>query len=168
MKTCTHCKKEKGIEMFFKDKQKKSGYSPVCKECKTQNNKKWAKNNPEKVTLVKDKWLSNNKEYRQIISLRSHLKRKYGLTIEQYEFLVEKQNGVCAICKKEDTIGRLSVDHCHKTGKIRGLLCRNCNSMLGLAKESSILLRAGIDYLKSFDDVHACTLADKNLIVKMK
>lgn len=55
----------------------------------------------------------------------------YGLTVEQYEEMFSKQDGVCAICKQPWKTRRLAVDHCHKTGKIRGLLCGRCNGQLG-------------------------------------
>lgn len=61
-----------------------------------------------------------------------YLKYHYGLTLTQFNSLLEAQGGVCAICGKINTCGiRLFVDHCHKTNKVRGLLCRKCNILLG-------------------------------------
>lgn len=60
--------------------------------------------------------------------LRSHLKEKYGITLAEYETLQEKSDGRCAICRREK---KLYIDHCHATGKVRGLLCNGCNSKLG-------------------------------------
>lgn len=69
-------------------------------------------------------------------SRNARLLRVYGLTPEQYESMLRKQGGVCAICKRgHGTI--LDVDHCHKTGRIRGLLCRRCNTFLGLIEDAS-------------------------------
>jgi hypothetical protein len=87
---------------------------------------------------------------------KSRFKRNFKLTIDQYNKILINQNYVCAICeKKEDKIHRitkeitrLSVDHCHKTGKIRGLLCRRCNLMLGNALDSIEILKKGISYLE--------------------
>lgn len=79
----------------------------------------------------------------------STLKLKYGITIEEYEKIFDSQNGVCDICKKPDPRGRrLSVDHNHNTGKIRSLLCGNCNSMLGMSGDNPDLLRKGAKYLE--------------------
>lgn len=69
------------------------------------------------------------------------LMHKYGLTIEQYEGLVIRQSGLCLVCERPETatrngkVKRLAVDHCHRTGEVRGLLCSRCNQALGLLKE---------------------------------
>lgn len=74
--------------------------------------------------------------------------KQYGLTPEDYARMLEEQNGVCAICKKECPTGqRLSVDHCHDTGKVRGLLCRNCNRGLGSFKDDRNAVLAALLYL---------------------
>ncbi len=84
-----------------------------------------------------------------------HLKKDYGITMEQYNELLLKQNNACAICgnletkiyKKTGVIMKLSVDHNHTNGKIRGLLCNNCNMALGILKESKKTLIKMIKYL---------------------
>jgi hypothetical protein len=79
-----------------------------------------------------------------------HLNKKFGLTAEQYEVMVVAQNGHCAICTEEDRPDkRLAVDHNHKTGKIRALLCDRCNRGIGYFYENSALLRKSADYLDS-------------------
>jgi len=78
-----------------------------------------------------------------------HLLKKYNLTISQFNKLSVQQNGVCAICERENIKGkRLYVDHCHKTGKIRGLLCSECNKGLGSFKDSIKLFKKAIKYLR--------------------
>ena len=75
----------------------------------------------------------------------------FGITLEEYNEILEKQNKVCAVCEKPETSQRLSflsVDHCHKTNKIRGLLCNNCNRAIGLLKEDIETLEKAINYLK--------------------
>ena len=91
-----------------------------------------------------------NPDYARWMSIKS----KYGLTKEQYEELLEKQGGVCAICRQPETrttkagvVMLLHVDHCHNSGKIRGLLCHKCNSALGLFRESSEILSSAVNYL---------------------
>lgn len=72
---------------------------------------------------------------------------KFGITRKDYDLMVLKQNGVCAICKLPPKYQGLDIDHDHTTGKIRELLCNHCNTMIGLAKESPELLRVAINYL---------------------
>ena len=85
-----------------------------------------------------------------------NLRKRYGIGVEEYKELFEKQNGNCAICGKHSsnvfTKGKagfeLCVDHCHETGKVRGLLCENCNTGLGKLQDNVEILRKAIDYLK--------------------
>ena len=82
------------------------------------------------------------------------LRLKYGLTTEEYTTMQESQGGLCSICNQKESkmVGdveqKLAVDHCHRTNKIRGLLCGNCNRMLGLAKDNAKTLRAAALYLE--------------------
>lgn len=84
------------------------------------------------------------------------LKRSYGITTEEYEVMNQGQDNKCLICKKEQPllINRkgLVVDHCHKTGKVRGLLCNRCNLCIGQFGDNHVLLQAAADYLKSHAD----------------
>ncbi len=84
----------------------------------------------------------------------SKLKAKYGMSISEYDLLWEDQEGLCAICGQPETMKhqngsvlRLSVDHSHKTGKVRGLLCRQCNLMIGHAQDKPDILLKGAAYL---------------------
>lgn len=89
---------------------------------------------------------SQTKEY----DLEFHMKKNYGLTFEGYEEMLRKQNGVCKICLSpppKQRKKRLSVDHCHKTGRVRGLLCDSCNRGLGLFKDNPDLMLNAISYL---------------------
>lgn len=75
--------------------------------------------------------------------------RDYGLTLDAYRGLLEAQHGVCAICGQVDTTAKqiLSVDHCHDTGKVRGLLCHHCNVGLGHFRNDPALLSRAAEYL---------------------
>ncbi|SRR6266568_4002078 len=94
-----------------------------------------------------------NKEQRAKISRKSTLK-EHGVTIEQYETMFIAQKGVCKICGKEETTkkGSLSVDHCHETGKVRGLLCRKCNLGIGFLQHDKELLTRAITYLQESEN----------------
>lgn len=76
----------------------------------------------------------------------AQLMYRYGITIEQFEELLDAQGGRCAICG--DGNERLHVDHCHTTGRIRGLLCGKCNRGLGLLRDNPDILERGAEYLR--------------------
>jgi hypothetical protein len=91
---------------------------------------------------------SRRKEKDPLAKRKEELKRLYGITIEDYAAMLESQGYVCAICKEEcKTKNSLSVDHDHKTGKVRGLLCNACNRAIGMLKDSPEVLRRAADYL---------------------
>lgn len=84
-------------------------------------------------------------------SKNAHLKRTYGITLEDFNRMLFNQNGCCLICKKQRTellVMDIHVDHCHKTGKVRGLLCSSCNQGLGNFKDNIANLLAAVEYLK--------------------
>lgn len=94
----------------------------------------------------------DTKEHRKIYGKKWRLKREFGLTLDQYEIMLEKQGGTCAICDQppQDTghVRSLCVDHDHDTGKIRELLCSNCNKALGSFKDSPTILKQAAAYLE--------------------
>jgi hypothetical protein len=83
-----------------------------------------------------------------------YLQRCYGITLRQYEKLRQNQENLCAICLREGFVMashhkmKLVVDHCHTSGRVRGLLCHNCNRALGLLRDSDEVLRRAINYLR--------------------
>lgn len=97
-----------------------------------------------------------NREARLIRTRRSKLKTQYGITLDDYERMLASQNGVCAICRKREVsidpqggkVKSLAVDHCHATGKVRGLLCNACNGGLARFRDNAMALRVAADYLE--------------------
>ena len=89
---------------------------------------------------------------------KTKLKNRYGITIDEYDEMFKEQEGVCAICKMPEVkklfgnVVRLAVDHDHKTGKVRGLLCYKCNSILGRFNDNILLFESVIRYLKKGRD----------------
>lgn len=88
-----------------------------------------------------------NREDVKLRRIERDFKRKYNLTLEAYAALLEKQQGKCALCLREQT-ERLHVDHNHSTGEVRGLLCERCNRALGLFADSPALLASAVRYLE--------------------
>jgi hypothetical protein len=88
----------------------------------------------------------------------NEMKSKYGISLAKYNEMLELQDGVCKICKKEETAKSrnssksrgLAIDHCHETGQVRGLLCTKCNTALGGFKDDPNLLKKAIEYLNEF------------------
>jgi hypothetical protein len=90
------------------------------------------------------------KEKRQLENRKAQFKRKYNITLDFYNSMLSTQKNVCAICGGnhiQKNRKYLYVDHCHKTGKVRGLLCMKCNSLLGYANDNVDILKSSIDYL---------------------
>lgn len=121
-------------------------YTPEEKlEIKRARERAWHKT--DKGKAYRKKRYENNKEWFFLNNKKGALKRKYKITLEQYQELFEKQNGVCAICKGIEEGRMLSVDHNHSTGKVRGLLCGSCNRALGLFQDSPVLLETAKEYV---------------------
>jgi hypothetical protein len=111
----------------------------------------------------RDKILQNRRDINANdpnIIFSKNLRKNYGLTIQDYFEMVEKQNNLCAICKQPETaihprtkeIKKLGVDHNHSTNEVRALLCTRCNCMIGYARESEKLLQAAVDYLRNYNN----------------
>ncbi|MGR6923085.1 endonuclease VII domain-containing protein [[Actinomadura] parvosata] len=140
-KQCTRCGETKPRTEFYKAGKPGGKLKSRCKACCDEMSRKWAKDNAERV-----------RENRR----RMTLFRTYGLMPHEYLLLLEQQGGVCAICRQGEPRqpGRtralfwLAVDHCHKTGAVRGLLCQKCNSAIGLLNDDPELLLRANSYLK--------------------
>jgi hypothetical protein len=134
MKTCYHCKTEKPFSEFHKDRSRKDGYGNECKICSSERGKEQYQKNKEKILeMCRD----------------ARLKRQYGIDVNEYNKLLEEQNGKCAICGSEEcTSGKnFAIDHNHQTGEVRGLLCRACNLALGHLQDSPRLVKNAYQYL---------------------
>ena len=109
-----------------------------CKVCKLSQIKKNYCPIKRKAKLQKEKNTNRN----------SAMKRRFGISINDYESILSKQNYQCAICNKSSSKQHFDIDHCHKTKKVRGLLCRSCNMGLGYFKDSPNLLNQAAQYLR--------------------
>ena len=124
MRRCPGCGECKPLDDFPRNRRTASGHATYCKPCHRAKGK-----------ASRDK-LGGARKY--------HLWRRYGLTLEAVDRLLQDQSGLCAICGVADPE---HVDHCHQTGRVRGLLCFNCNGGLGQFKDDADMLRAAATYL---------------------
>ena len=108
----------------------------------------WQKDNREKCNERSKRWRLANPDKMKLAQRRSQIKRKYGITLEEYGVMFDKQQGECGICHSIQESKALAVDHCHINGKVRGLLCENCNTGLGKFKDDPALLKKGLEWLE--------------------
>jgi len=149
----------------------KVGFCSKCYHVKNAENqrlavKTWKAKNPEKAKAITKAWRDANSDKVSAYYKKYNKKRwsgivgkaalRSGLTAQEYEDMFVSQKGVCAICRLKDSKQRLAVDHNHKTGKIRGLLCGKCNKGLGLFDDAHILLTKASQYLRVREEVLTC------------
>lgn len=138
VKTCRRCGEEKPGSDFHRRAAAKDGLHSYCRPCNKDS--------------VRD--YRNNLDPRQIRNY--HFRTRYGITVDEYEAMLAEQGNVCAVCgesneqldKRNGRHRSLHVDHDHKTGNVRGLLCANCNTAIGLSQDSPERLRQMADYLE--------------------
>ncbi|ONK09556.1 endonuclease domain-containing protein [Streptomyces sp. MP131-18] len=128
-RACRTCGSVKPADDFY---QHQGGRRVHCKTCMRQRDKaRYRDTNGKDAVFDKS------------------LRRLYGITLEQYQSMVEEQGQRCGLCGEQpDTAKRMHVDHDHATGQIRALLCHHCNLLLGNAKDSIVRLRQAIAYLE--------------------
>jgi hypothetical protein len=137
-KKCKQCKHTHPIEHYYEHKQSADGHSHICKTCKPPAPPK----PPRKIRLPG----TLTKEERAWEARCRWVKHKYGLSKEQYKAMLDAHDGLCDICR--DPIDVTHLDHCHATGKVRGLLCSYCNHGLGQFKDSISRLLNAAEYLR--------------------
>lgn len=151
-------KKSRSLEWYHRNKEKAAAYKKAhyyanidiykaraTKFGKSETRKKYLINNKEKTKAYnKERWL-------KIKETKPHLKVIYNITLEEYNAMFIKQEECCLGCKQHRSILKrdLCVDHCHVTGKVRGLLCDSCNKALGLIKDNKDTLLNLITYLNN-------------------
>ncbi|MCW2778268.1 MAG: vBYenPAB5 [Frankiales bacterium] len=148
MLTCVECGVTKCADQFHREASRATGRNRRCKTCRNAINRAHVAKDRARRQESMLRWRAENPE-RYAESVKAHKLRSYGLTLVQYRALVEEQQDRCAICGDPEKEGwDLAVDHCHRTGRVRGLLCRRCNVGLGLLRDRPDLLRAAASYLE--------------------
>lgn len=175
-KICSCCKEEKSFLEFSNSKRTKDGFRFQCKVCASQsyaknkelfqerNRQNYLKNKEAYKQRARE-WKEANREKARASSAKSRknapreqtknneLKTKYGISWDEYVQMFDTQAGGCAICRKPlqlvSTVRGVTahVDHCHTTGKVRGLLCNSCNRGIGYLQDNASLLRLAAEYL---------------------
>lgn len=160
-KICTLCGINKPRSEYFPRGDGTARIQAKCITCQRATGaaaaREWRKKNPN-------------------LARNSELKKKHGITLEDYEALLAEQGGACAVCHRppgavgtgNKSVGTLAVDHCHTTGTFRGLLCTNCNLGIGSFFESPKLLEDAAAYLRSHQDLVSRVLQQKNEQEKAK
>lgn len=156
MKKCNKCGIEKDLTDFHNDRSKRDSKSTICKTCRCANTALHRKTNPEYMS----KWRSYNQDHIKDYNYKHYhenlvyhrnrqLKRTYGISLDEYEVLLSSQGEGCAICGVDSCLDGMSftVDHNHETGEVRGILCRHCNTGLGMFKDSPNIIKNAYQYL---------------------
>lgn len=142
MKKCSSCGESKPLEEFHKKANAKDGRQSKCKPCNNASVRKWQADNPEAWEKI---WRRNSYGDENNLKRRA---RAYGLTVDELKDLLIKADGKCEICEQPPTRW-LVVDHCHKGGNVRGILCEQCNQALGLFRDNPEVMQRAINYLKA-------------------
>lgn len=159
-KECAKCHKVKDETKFSWCSAKHKYRRSRCNTCRAVYHRRWSKRNPQTIVAYRRRYRENRKK-QDLASYRRdkrqfHLMKTFGITIEQYDAMLLVQNGVCAICGNPETMrhkGRillLAIDHDHETGKIRGLLCCQCNHGLGSFRDNPKRLEKAAAYLRVY------------------
>ena len=110
-------------------------------------NLNYKKVNKEKIKQDRVAYRELKKEHIKEVVRANKLRNRYGITPEDFDLMVKQQHGKCAICKQKE---KLTIDHCHSSGKVRGLLCGNCNRGLGLFKDNLTAIKNAGRYIKKY------------------
>lgn len=135
MKQCSKCRLEKDQSLFSIDKSRRDGLQPRCKSCSALANKEYkARKDPRE--LKKNQY-------------KAFIKHKYGVSVEWVEERLAAHNNKCKVCgaKMELHTNTVAIDHCHKTGEVRDIVCKKCNTAMGHFRDDPKLIAKAIDYL---------------------
>jgi hypothetical protein len=140
LKRCGKCKQHLPVNQFSKTTQTKDKLYCYCKACTS-----------ETARLAHSRLKADPVRYAAYLAKERdrHLKRKFGISSNDYDLMLASQGEGCAICGATECSSgaALAVDHCHRTGKVRGILCRDCNTSLGKFNDDRNILLKAVEYL---------------------
>lgn len=154
----------KPLEDFHRRSLSPDGRQPRCRQCRNAYAGEYWRKNKEALYAQQRAWVKANAEYvseynkaykrANAEKVRNQkLMNTYGITSENYDSMLSEQGGGCAICGSETSRSRASrhlhVDHCHETGRVRGLLCNSCNTGLGRFREDHEILARAAEYVRA-------------------
>lgn len=157
IKQCRKCGETKSLLSFYAHRGTKDRKANYCKECQKATSRAWRAGNVDKVKANNAAALAKpGAAARRARENKRWWLKLYGLTPDQYEAMLAEQGGVCAICSRAERYidartgepRKLAVDHCHDTGRVRGLLCGTCNRGLGQFEDDRSRLERAAEYLK--------------------
>lgn len=146
-KHCSQCKEYKSLDDFDKAKLGKYKKFAKCKACRAKNYIEKVQDDP----AFRERKNSNSRKAYRTDSYRNGRLKEYGITADDYDRMYITQEGSCKLCRKHQSeeLKSLAVDHCHTSGKVRGLLCNKCNQGLGYFNDDIRLFEKAIEYLKN-------------------
>lgn len=150
MKICSVCNLNMPLSEFRFIRKNKNGtdlYKAQCVECHRKQQLERYHNLSDNIKI--ERRTKNRETLGKDYFKRHRLNKQYNLTLEEFDFMYESQNGKCYICEKKISGREVKVDHNHLTGKVRKLLCHNCNTSLGLLNEDVKIFEKCIEYLKT-------------------
>ena len=142
MKICRKCQLNQKNKEFYSNKNSKDGLSPICKVCDNQI---------RKLSYYKKRDLELQKDARAYKFKQHKINERFNISLDEYKRLMEED--FCHICRKTNQSNRdFHIDHCHKTNIVRGVLCSNCNTALGLLKENPDIILNALKYIVIFEE----------------
>lgn len=152
-KICSKCKEKKSLSLFQVDKRQRDGCGARCKACNCAESRvRYKRMGREIKARLRVDYQAHPEKYRNM-----RLRTLYGISISTYSTMLMKQNGVCAICSRPEICQNqsgarpLNVDHSHRDGQVRGLLCNSCNLALGLMRDDIDIVDRMANYLKQWE-----------------
>lgn len=140
---CPGCREIKVLETsFYTNRASRTGYASHCMVCANQLGRENG--------LLRKKYYARDKQKTRDRILRA----KFGISLEDYDRLFKIQNYGCAICGGLNSDRALAVDHNHKTGQVRGLLCSRCNAAIGFLQEDTNRALKAIEYIRRYNGIH--------------
>lgn len=125
LKDCPGCDTVRPLERFHRNRGRSNGYESHCKDCRSRAG---SRNELDRMNAAR-------------------FLRRYGITVQQRDEMLDRQQGLCAICSK--ALIRPCLDHCHASGTVRGILCQQCNTLIGMCRDDPAVLRSAIAYLEA-------------------